>query len=351
MEGINLNQGAGCEERIENNQEKILESGFERCEELNQLLAEIEDMAPNERKEFSLPVNVDYRYFISELGRPDRNFEFGGICNPRTGSIVIIRGVAPEGPFAVANAEIPSLRRRKDGETEDIPFHTHPIFRENRRLAKRDHKPEDFCKASNGDIDSIMAFRAVEEDEGLSRKITQITSSNGYIGILESDGIRLDDNRLQEAGVSPEQLNKIKELLAIIPPIWIKNLAKNSESEAPLVKLVEEFYCRRKIDTQISFAKRVRELASMARPYMIDEKNKNKYDDGEKIKKKMKSFTDGIENNFPHYPGGGYLNNIGLDDQQATLVREMMGVKETIFKVVEGIGLEKIERKTERNNL
>jgi hypothetical protein len=67
---------------------------FTRTAELNDLLAEIEQLEAGVTVEFDLPEPTDYRFFIAELGKPSRAFEFGGLYDLATRSVRLVRGYA-----------------------------------------------------------------------------------------------------------------------------------------------------------------------------------------------------------------------------------------------------------------
>lgn len=302
--------------------------GFENDPRLDEKLAEIERMAPGDKMEIDLPEGVDYRFFISELGRPDRDFEFSGVCDPKTGSVVIVRGYSPTNRlFDRMHVDSVSPRRDKEGMTDDVFFHTHPHSSSGPIHSRM--KPEDFCAASSGDVDSLMALREIEEENGLKRPIVSIVGSNGFISVLETSGIDFNEELLAQSGIDEGQLLKIKQELAIEPPVWTKNMAKNEDSESGLVAAVTDFYHKKSADMSTSYSQKIKELRISVAPYVEP--------------KRLEKFIDDMKMQLPKYPSKPYLNNIGLDDRQVALVHQMTGIKQSIYKVTAGEGMQKME--------
>lgn len=309
----------------EHNQDES--SGFQETEWLTNQLSELQNLKPEEEFEINLPQDVDYRFFISELGRPPGLPEFSGVCNPATGSIVVKKGyaVGQRGAFSEAASSFIKPRINADGRTtDDIFFHTHP-WKENDPIF---NDPKKSCLPSRTDINNAMAVRMIEEEDGYERVVTSIVSSGGWLGVLEAKGIRIDEPTLKGAGLSQSQIDKIKERLALAPPIWTKNYAVDETKEAELLKVAEDFYKKRQTDRSTSHSQKVKELRTRLSGCVP----------ADLINKLVRDFS-----NTPDFVGEGlgegYLSNIGLNQKQIKLVQGMTGVEISCYEVVQGEGL------------
>ncbi len=171
----------------------------------------------------------------------------------KTRSIVIVRGYSPgeRSPYSPASTSFVKPRLNPDGKTtDDIFFHTHPWQEKN--TVGFFNTPKNSCKPIGGDIDTVMAVKMIESQDGFDRTVTSIIGSRGYISITEASGIRLEESVLLDHGVSPLQLLQIKERLALTPPVWVKNYAKDETSQTKLVEIVETFYQKQKVSQNIA---------------------------------------------------------------------------------------------------
>lgn len=304
--------------------------GFNHTPWLDKKIPEIEQLKPEQTVEFLVPQDIDYRFFIAELGKPARAYEFGGVYNPRTRSIKIVRGYAPgeRGGFSPAGTSFIKPRINPDGKTtDDIFFHTHP-WQEKSPIGFF-NIPKNSCRPIEGDIDNVTALRMIEEEDGFERTAVSIIGSRGYISVTEASGIRLDESALESAGVSEAQIQKIKGHLALVPPVWTKNFAKDGQSEQELVKLVEDFYLKRKTDKSTLHSQKIKDLRQKLIPYVREGS--------------LDKLIEALSGEFPKYPQGGFLQNLGLEKQQIELVQQMAGVKISLYQVEDGVGLKMVE--------
>lgn len=304
--------------------------GFNRTPWFDKKIPEVEQLKPEQTVEFLIPPDIDYRFFISELGKPARSYEFGGVYNPKTRSIKIVKGYAPgeRGGFSPAGTSFIKPRINPDGKTiDDIFFHTHPWQEKN--PISFFNIPVNSCRPIEGDIDNVMALRMIEEEDGFERTVVSIIGSRGYISVTEANGIQLDESALESAGVSAVQLQKIKIHLALVPPVWTKNYAKDGQSEQGLVKLVEDFYMKRRTDKSALHSQKIKDLRQKLTPYVREGS----------LDKLIEAFS----GEFPKYTQSAFLRNMGLTDQQIKLVQQMTGVKISLFQVEDIVGLKTVE--------
>lgn len=304
--------------------------GFNRTPWLDKKIPEVEELKPGETVEFLIPQDIDHRFFIAELGKPARTYEFGGVYNPQTRSIKIVRGYAPgeRGGFSPAGTSFVKPRINPDGKTtDDIFFHTHP-WQEKSPISFF-NIPQNSCRPIEGDVDNVMALRMIEEEDGFGRAVESIIGSRGHISVTEANGIQLDESVLKSAEVSEIQLQKLKGHLALVPPIWIKNYAKDVQSEHDLVEIVEDFYLKKGTDKDTRHSQKIRDLRKALTPYVREGS--------------MDKLIDALSSQFPKYPQSAFLLNLGLTDHQIKLVTQMSGVKISLYQVEEGVGLKMIE--------
>ncbi len=313
---------------IEISKQKSQIEGFNCIPWLDKKIPEIEQLKPEETVEFLLPREIDHRFFIAELGSPARDYEFGGVYNPNTRSMKIIRGHAlgERGGFSPAGTSFLKPRLNPDGKTtDDIFFHTHPWQEKN--PISFFNIPKNSCRPIEGDIDNVMALRMIEEEDGFERTVISIIGSRGFISVTEASGIRLDESVLDTAGLTKAQLLKIKGRLALVPPVWIKNYAKNEQSEQELVRLVGNFYRERKANRNTLYSQKIRDLKQELTPYVQEGS--------------LDKLVQSLSGEFPKYPQDAFLKNQELTDKQIKLVQQMTGVKISLYQVEEGVGLKK----------
>lgn len=304
--------------------------GFNRTPWLDKKILEIEQLEPGQTVEFLISQDIDHRFFIAELGRPARAYEFGGVYNPKTRSIKIVRGYASgeRGGFSPAGTSFVKSRINSDGKTiDDIFFHTHP-WQEKDPISFF-NIPENSCRPIKTDINNVMALRKTEEEYGFERTVVSIIGSRGYISITETNGIQLDEAALIKAGVLGNQLQEIMGHLALVPPIWTKNFAKDGQSEQELVKLVEDFYLKKRTDKSTLHSQKIKDLRQKLTPYVQEGS--------------LDKLIETLSDEFPKYPQRAFLRDLGLTDQQIKLVQQMTGVKISLYQVEEGVGLKMVE--------
>jgi hypothetical protein len=305
--------------------------GFRTSPWLEETILKLEQLEPEQQTaEFKIPPNIDYRYFIARLGQSQRAYEFGGIYNPKTRSMKVLRGFAPGEKHGFGFATSTSFmepRLNVDGKTtDDIFFHTHPWNEEN--VISYYKIPENSCKPSDTDTNNTMALRLIEEEDGFERTVVSIIGSRGYISITEASGIHLNETLLREFGVTDDQLLQIKRDWALEPPVWTKNFARDSQSEQLLVDLVKDFYHDRQTDRTISYSTKLKKLKEKILPYVSIGMSDRLIDD--------------LARELPKYPEKHHLYNQGLTDSQAALVQQMSGVKISVYKVEDGVGLKEM---------
>jgi len=302
--------------------------GFQKTSWLDQTIPVLEKLQPEQTVELVIPQGMDYRFFIAELGRSARPYEFGGVCNPNTGSTIVIKGYAVGEKAAFSNATTSFVKSRSnpDGSTDDIFFHTHP-WSEDEPLREL-RQPDSSCRPSDSDINNTMALRTIEEEAGFERTVVLIIGSRGFISVTEASGVKFNESSLTQAGLTDSQILEIKRYLALSPPVWLKNYAKDPASEADLIRIVNEYYLRRTTDKSASFSTKKQELQEQIRPYVKNDSYRR--DD-------LQRLVDSLTSHFPKYPGGGFLTNIGLSPEQSAMVKHMTGVTITVFKVDGGI--------------
>ena len=168
-----------------------------------------------------------------------------------------------------------------------------------------------------------------EEEDGFERTIVSIIGSRGHISVTEASGVQIDESALKSAGVSDVQIQKIKSHLALVPPIWIRNYAKDGQSEQELVKAVEDFYLKKRTDKSTPYSQKIKDLKQKLTPYARE---------GSSDK-----LTEALSGEFPKYPQDGFLQNLGLQKQQIELVQQMSGVKISLYQIEDGVGLKVVK--------
>lgn len=307
----------------------VKQEGFQNTQWLEDAIKKLEQLKPKQIAEFSLPADIDYRFFIAQLGRPSRTFEFGGLYNPKTRSTKIIRGYAAmeQGGFSPPATNFLRPRLNEDGKTtDDIFFHTHPWHEKN--MISYYNIPVNSCKPSDSDTNNAMALRMIEEEDGFERTVISIIGSRGYVSITESSGIHLDDAVLKDSGISDNQLLEIKRFLALEPPVWTENFAKDPQSESQLLTLVQDFYREKQTDRTVLHAEKLRKLKEAVAPFV----NADNLD----------GLISSLAGELPKYPGKQYLRNLGLEATQIERVQSMTGVRRSIYQVEENMGIKEV---------
>lgn len=313
--------------------------GFIRTPWLDEKIKEVERLKAEERVEFLLPAEIDHRFFIAELGRPAREYEFGGIYNPKTRSMIVSRGYAQgeRGGFSNPAARFVPPRLNNDSKTsDDLFFHTHPW--ETKAMIGYYNIPQNCCEPSDSDVNNIMAVRQIEENDGFKRKIESIIGSRGYISVTEVSGIDLNADTLLQAGISGDAVQKIKIKLGLAPEIYFKNFAKDQVSESELISILETFYTENISNKETPLRQRIEELKAKVSEYIKQDQDRYGKDSFSRL---TESISQHIE--YPKNLETTFLKGLGLNDEQANLVQKMSGVKISVYRVKEGIGLEGIK--------
>lgn len=302
------------EELLTVSEEKM--PGFEMNEELRSILKGLGKLQSGERKEFTLPANIDVRFFISELGRTKNNYEFAGLYSPSTRSTLVMKNAEQRGFIESASAEFLAPRETKGKEIDDIFFHTHL---EN-------------CFPSSGtdggDMSTILMVKQEEEEQGLNRKVVSIIGADGKISVTECEKMGIDEQVLRDNNFTDEQVKRVKILLALEPPIWLTNHAKDEDSAARLLEATRELYKKRK-NRKSAYNQMLTEFIESVKPLLKDEENG------------ARSLYRNLFTHLPKFPGRGWPGSIGLNRQQAELLQSMLA-KVSVYKVEEGKGLEKL---------
>ncbi len=311
--------------------------GFKKNEWVNKTIKEAEQLEKEEALEFLLPKDIDYRFFISELGKPARDYEFGGIYNPKTRSMILARGYASgdRGGFSNPSARFIPPRPNSDGKTsDDLFFHTHPW--EKNSTVGYFNIPQNCCKPSDSDVKNIMAVRQIEENDGFKRNVESIIGSRGYISITEVSGIDLNTDKLLKAGIAEKDIQKIKIKLSLAPELYFKNFAKNEVSATKLISALNDFYTENISSKDIPLSQRIESFRLKVSEYTRKDKDRFGEDGSSKL---GKAIFEHIQ--FPQSLGRVFLeDNLNLTNRQMKLVQEMSGVKISVYKVKEDSGLE-----------
>jgi len=316
-------------------EEQPSSEGFICTKWMKDTLEEIEGLELGVKKEFILPKDVNHLFFISELGRPIRSFELGGLYNPSTRSMILTRGPkAQERGLRDPGVEFMPPRRDSEGKSEDIFFHTHTWNPDGPIQYIKD--PSKTCRPSNNDIDKTLTVRMIEEEAGEDKTIISIISSGGFLSITEAKGAKLDEDRLRKSGISDEQLLKIKSLLALAPPSWIVNFAKDKTSEEKLVIAAKRLYDLKREDTTSSFSEKLALFRNQAADLTKEVMKR-----GERFLG-IDLLIEKLNVHFPKYPTHSYLKNIGFSEDQIALLQSMVGLETSVFKVEEGVGITEI---------
>ena len=279
----------------------------------------IEQSTPGTPSEIVLPVDVDHMDFIAKLGLPQRDFEIGGIYNPKTRSMVFSRGTGlAERGSVDPHVLVIRPRRNSDLSTDDIFFHTHPWNK--LAMIQHDRDPQNTCEPSEKDLVAVMNQRMIEEEAGQNTKVISIVSSGGYLSITEAIGIQLEENILDALGVMPSQLNALKIELALSPHEYLVNSAKSPESAALMMREVIDFYEYKRRDTHVPFSKKIQELHQRIKKYCLD--------------MSVRGFTQNqsdrvihdIETHTPNFLNNGKLKQMGFTIEQTPAIRKMLGV-------------------------
>lgn len=300
--------------------------GFDRTDWLDAMLLELETLQPGERVEITIPSNIDIRFFIAELGRPARRFEYGGIYNPISKSMIIVRGYSAGERSVFSPPQTPFVRPRLelDGKTTDDQFfHTHP-WEENPSI-NRLATPIESCRPVGSDVDNVMRVQMIEEEDGFERVVSSTIGSRGFISITEAKGVHLDEAVLLGSGITHYQIDQIKTLLAMKAPIWTKNFAKDPTCEETVVAIVDQFFVDKRFDKTTSFATKMETLKEKLSPFI-------RADSLERLIEELLGLA-------PRFPTPTFLHNIGLNPTQILLVTSMVGVDVKIYEVIEGEGL------------
>lgn len=304
--------------------------GFDRTDWLKSTLLDLEKLQPGERTEIVIPRNIDIRFFIAELGRPARSFEFGGIYSPTSRSMIVVRGFGAGERGVFHPPQTPFIRPRLAPDkktTDDQFFHTHPWEESpNNRFFT---EPINSCRPIGSDVDNVMRVQMIEAEDGFERVVSSTIGSRGFISITEAKGVHLDEAVLLGSGITHDQIDQIKTLLAMNAPVWTKNFAKDQDTEVTLVATVNQFFIDKREDKTTSFATKMETLKEKLSPLVREGS--------------LERMIEELLRLAPRFPNSNFFRNIGLNPQQTQLVAQMVGVEIKIYEVIEGEGLKLVE--------
>lgn len=329
-----------------NEQPQVVENpGFKRTPWINETIQQAENLALNEGLQTTLPADVDIHFFIAELGRPSRDFEIGGVFNPKTRSILLRRGVnnAERQSFmAAAHVGNLPLRRNADQTTDDISFHTHPWKEQSTDPREA---PVRRCQPSTGDdsdVSTMLSFRAIEEEVGQDTKIVAIVSAGGYITICEAAGVRVEETVLKDAGLSDEQIREVKVFFGLEWPLWALNwVRKDDPTATETMRLaLDRWYWRKKHDFSVSPKQRMQDFLAETRGTSEPE-----FDRRRGYVRQSEILAEHLYMHFPSYPSVNHrdLQQLGLSREQIELLISMAGYSQKTYQVIENKGLEEIQ--------
>ena len=93
--------------------------GFVSTDWLDATLSNLENLQPGESTEITIPTNIDIRFFIAILGKPARNHEFGGVFNPSSRSMIVVRGYGASERGGFHPPQTPFVRPRLNPDGTD----------------------------------------------------------------------------------------------------------------------------------------------------------------------------------------------------------------------------------------
>lgn len=303
-------------------------SRFKKTPLLEEILDSAEQLKGREKREFYLPEDVDIFFFIAELGRPARDHEIGGLIDPTSRSTLLFGGFASDfsgGIERPANIQFEPPREKSGGIVEDIMFHTHPWNPNPSSPVERKKSLRSYCSPSPGDINSLLSWKILEEEDGIVRPVISVVSSRGFITIMEAVGQRYDEELLRQGGFSLEQIQHVKELLALAPHKWIRNLVQGESQKDELFRLAEEFYQNKK-KRSMPIRDLVEGLKGSAQ---------NLVRGGKELEKLIQDVT----RHFPEYHTITYLTNVGFTPHQIPIIQNMYGYQESLYQVTEELGM------------
>ena len=292
---------------------------------IHEFVLKAESMEPGQTLEITVPEAVNYLDFLVALGLPQRDYEIGGLFNTKNRSMVLLRGSSPD-EFMPTNPSVEFIRprRNEDNSTDDEYFHTHPWDEKSVIQFFRD--PQNACSPSDRDTQNVLALSMIEKEVGQDPLVISHISSGGFLSKTEARGVNINSEKLQEIGVTQEQIRAVKADLAIAYPKYLENFAKDEESKKQLCILLDEFYSRKNIDVQIPFTQRLGELQKKIAEFCKVGSRRGVY--------RNESFriAEIIGSHFPDYPSATKLSNFGLNDEQITAIHEMIGLTITKYK-------------------
>ncbi|HVA97079.1 MAG TPA: hypothetical protein VND99_05485 [Candidatus Acidoferrales bacterium] len=291
-------------------------------------VAQVEGLQRGKKLELTLPKGVDYRTFLADLGRSNRQHEVGGVVDPVTGSALLVRGTSPAETMGDPHADNVPPREKADGIIDDIMVHTHPpLPAQNPYATPRPAYAS--AKASSRDVSNLIARKMIEVEDGMDRPVFAIVSSQGYLHVMKADGIQFDEEALRQSGANDTQVLTVKRELALAPPIGVANYAKDATTRGQLVALVDNFYENRG-DRSSNMAAKFDSLRAAMRDLVRDERAQNQL------------YTR-IFSHLPSYISATFLRNSGFTEEQIPLIQDMFGYTSAIVEVTEDQGLRLVE--------
>lgn len=287
-------------------------------ENVQKVRAIVEEMLPGDRTEYQLPVGIDFPRFVSECGRASLGFEIGGVFSPKSRSLIIARGygASQRWMFSDPSAGFVAPRQDESGRSDDEFWHTHPPLRLTGTLSKQD------CLPSDSDNSTLLGVWMIDYLYGQQRPITSTIGCGGFVSTTTCHGINFDEGQVLSMGITQDQLQEVKDLLAIGPPIWIRNLAVHGRGEE-LRELVERYYTK-KHQQDGSFLNDLDALLSQAAPLLNTDTPRT----GQSATQRLK---EAIVGHHPRYFEKHRLTNRGIDPKIAEAILAMVGIETVVI--------------------
>gem|GEM_PF-2360612 len=302
---------------------------------LQLIVQTIEQTAPGEMKEFTLPEHADIVSLIQAIGNTKRSFEFGGDHDPTTGVIRVRRSeTQSSGGFVVGEA-LPSTgyhrRRDVDGKIIGNLWHTHPWETQEKLYKERypwKYRPELNCCPSTFDNQSLFAIAMIEAEEGNIRKFKSYISAAGFTSETTSTGTSLDLSLLRSLGCNELAIRELLRCLAILPPAYMENIAL-AESKSQLLDKVTDYY-QKKLKKDGSFSREITQFILEVESLLSKSLMRRQTTKASVVLKEQMLQT------LASYPDRKKLKQLGFDTiEKQDAVLEMLGMKTSIFKLDE----------------
>lgn len=285
-------------------------------------ISTVKNLPEGGRMELVIPPMIDYLNLISTIGQAEKQeTEFGGLYNPATRSMVIVRGFRSK-DSGNHHIDLVPPRRNSDGiTTNDLHWHTHPWDSGDQIRFFRD--PRNTCLPSDGDNNSLLATQMIEEEAGNHNPVISITTSGGHITVSEAKGIRVDPEKLKQLGLSDDRINDIMTDLALAPEKYFLNVARDPDSKVKLKELLDKFYLDRRLDKSRTAKQKIEDFQRQAKQYTLIKSRRGVMEDASEMLAKS------VYSHFPKLP-----SRLGdLTSEQSQAVLEMTGFSMRTIKV------------------